>query len=241
MRVATLLISLIFPLAVSIANGVDICPALFVSWSDAHSFINQYRESHLTKPGPHIPKVEAGFFIKGKLGGSTSEAFLAIDPANQTSVVVKIGASVRGFWRELAVTEYLLENGETVPKILNARIKKNGTVIVIREYFKGLTGWELSRERNSPNSSIPPELSVSAWQLLGPEIKRLENLFYGSNDRPSFQDWYFANLDKLQEKYPEVWNAVKVKFTEDPNFLNDFSEENFLFDIERNIWVAFDP
>ena len=152
---------------------------------------------------------------------------------------------------QLMVTEYLLENGVTVPKILLASIKKDGTTLIVREYFKGLTGQELNHERKSANPNLPLELSDSAWKLLEPEIDRLKNLFSNGHDgRPSFKNWYLASAPRLLEKHRESWNVLQELSLKDPQlmarmddilFMHDFNISNLLFDIQRDRWIAYDP
>lgn len=148
------------------------------------------------------------------------------------------------------ITDYLLANGEVVPKILKAFIKKDGSTVVVREYFKGMTGEELFYERESEPNTLPRELSVSAWELLDPEITRLKKLFSeGDENHLSFKDWYRVNSSKLKEKYQENWNSIE-RTAKDPEgmslindflFMQDFVESNFLFDMHRNKWLAYDP
>lgn len=251
MRLIQRLIPIIITLGLSTAQAVDTCSALFVSWSNVHSFVEDYRHSHILPLSENIPKEESGFIIQGKLGESTAKVYLGIDPNTKTSVVVKRQSTISMFCRELMVTDYLLENGETVPKILKAAIKSDSTTVIVREYFKGLTGEELANELKSSNPSLPPELSNDAWQVLDLERERLENLFENGDGRhPPFKAWYLANFSRLVDKYHESWNAVMLRNLQDPQlvpriydilFIQDFGRSNLLFDIERDRWVAFDP
>lgn len=239
---------LLITLNMSIANAVDNCSALF----DSHlqSFINHYRQSHLLPIQADMPILEPGYSLIGFLGESTAKAYLGMDTKTKALVVVKRGRIIEMLWRELAITDYLLEIGERVPKILKASIKADGTTIIVREYFMGLTGVELESELYRSELyryNLPAELSENTLGQLDLEILRLKTLYLGEDKiHLSFEDWYALNAHRLTKKYPEIWEVIQgdsdiLSSVKDYLFLKDFSENNFLFDPQRNKWLLFDP
>lgn len=251
MRFSRSLTVIVFTLAFSSAYAVDSCSAVLGTWSHVHSFISEYRESHILPLDSYMPREESGFLITGKLGQSTAKVYLGFDPSNKQPVVVKMKSKIYMFWRELMVTEYLLSNAEIVPKILKAYIKDDGTTVIVREYFKGFTGDELYKERNSGNKSIPRELSVDAWSSLPIEQQRMADLFLkGHEDRLPFKEWFLRNSSRLEYKYRENWNRITEMRLKDPKlssdiddflFVKDFHRGNLLFDVQRDRWIVFDP
>ncbi len=237
------------------ADPID-CSVFLKSSSNTYSFVEVYRRSHIF-PVSHGTKTEEfGYRIQGSLGQSTSSVYLAADPHSDALVVIKRSTrrpsvGLVSLWRELAVTEYLLENGEEVPRILKTSIAENGATVIAKEYFEGLTGQELKVERGYSFSSLPKELSEDAWNSLEPERERLKTLFvHGAGDRPAFKSWYDANLLRLARQYPEIWSTIERLSLSDPNlksridtniYTQDFGIQNFLYDVRRKRWLAFDP
>ncbi|UYL07787.1 hypothetical protein B9G69_012095 [Bdellovibrio sp. SKB1291214] len=251
MEISKFLIAFIFTLAVSSAHAVDSCSAVFGSESPIHTFISEYRQAHIQSVDSTMPVSEAGYKIIGKLGQSTAKVYLALEPSTQASVVVKMNSTIPMFWRELMVTDYLISMGETVPKILKAYLKEDGTTVIVREYFKGLTGHELKKERSLGNKDLPQELATTGWHSLDAERKRLDDLFsFGGQGRPSFSTWYKSNASRLESKYRDSWNRIAEMKSQDPKlnydiydilYVQDFHKGNFLYEIQRNRWVVFDP
>jgi hypothetical protein len=252
MEMSKFLIAFIFTLAVHSAHAVDTCSAVFGSSdSPIHSFISEYRAAHIRPLDPTMPTEEAGYLILGKLGQSTAKVYLAADPTTHAFVVVKTNSTIPMFWRELMVTDYLVSMGEPVPKIIKAYIKADGTTVIVREYFKGMTGAELSKERNTADTNMPLELGGKIWNSLQAERTRLDGLFsFGDQGRPSFRTWFKSNSTRLEGKYRDTWNKIsEMKSTDqklnydiyDILYVQDFHKGNFLFDISRDQWVVFDP
>ncbi len=255
MKIKFLLVLFAFVISQNISatpvETLNSCKSIFNFWTEAHSFINEYRQSHILPLEAHEAREESGFLKIGKLGQSTSQVYLAVDPITNNSVVLKTSSSLPMFWRELLVTEYLLDNGEIVPKILKAFIKKDGTAVIVREYFKGLTGTELEKERESTNVNVPSTLSVDAWNQLDLERSRLKSLFWKGKDfHLPFARWYSANELRMTQKYRDNWNIIKRMISQgrlpehhiyDVLFMQDFGRRNLLFNTQLNKWIAYDP
>lgn len=251
MKLNKFLIALLFTFAVSSLQAAETCSSVFAIESAVTSFISEYRAARILRLDETMPDQEAGYPLVGKLGQSTAKVYLGLDSQAQTLVVVKTNSTIPMFWRELMVTDYLVSMGEPVPKILKAYIKDDGTTVIVREYFKGMTGAELNKERNANNKDMPLELGNDVWMALPSVKKHLDDLFsYGNEGRPSFKTWYKSNSSRLEGKYRETWNKISGMKANDPKlnydiydilYVQDFHKGNFLFDIQRNRWVVFDP
>ncbi|MBC7387097.1 MAG: hypothetical protein H7301_13170 [Cryobacterium sp.] len=231
------------------------CTALLERPSKVSVFVQEFRRRRIGHVESGAKNEEYGYLIEGSLGQSTSSVFLAKAPFGAAVVIkrstMRPAIALSSLWRELSVTEYLLENGEKVPRILMVKIDSSGKVFIAKEYFEGLTGAEIERERTSYSDSLPKELSETAWSLLEPERDRLKNLFSnGFQEHPSFRVWYGVNLPRLIKKYGEAWAQIQRLILVDSeiqsklnNFIyaQDFGIQNFLFDVPSGRWIAFDP
>lgn len=241
--------------AVVAAEPEQTCDHLLSSPSSAEKFVYQYRMEHLYPLNSERDAAEPGFHILGKLGQSTSVVFLANDLRDGSSVVIKrstrrMPIALSMLWRELVVTEYLLAIGEKVPQILKVEVTEEGAVLLIKEYFTGLTGMELKNERSFWKERLPEELAETAWNTLEIEQERLRSLFLnGSHECLSFQKWYDANHFLMVEKYPKVWDTVERLSQFDPElktklkagYSQDFGIQNLLYDLGLKKWLPYDP
>ncbi len=214
------------------------CKDIFSSASALSAQIHEFRESRISKKrkGEIFGVNGVSYLIEGQLGRGTSTVLLAYDPQMKpvTIKIVKPNEDDANWpntiFYEMAATQFYLDAGETVPKILSYETFENSKgkitkALLVKEYREGITyddlGW-LS------------EFRVRTWgkhyplgKELLPELRRLLKIHEG------FPAWLKTNNINLWEHPFDQLSRRMESY--------DAAHRNFLYDSTLNKWILFDP
>ena len=257
---AILVSILLTPLSQSLADVT--CASIFLEAQtteatsakiDADKFqqvVKKFRIDNIKPIDFILPETLVGYRVVGKLGQSNWIALL-VENSQRKKFVFKVPglfskARLQRLWREVALTQFYSESGETVPKIYGVHGQSILSLGILKEYNEGITGTEVSRNiALLKNQLIDDKILIDNMLDRQRELKKI---FRNGNSKvPSFQNWYQANLNRLAAAHPNLWKIVQ----EENNLnsyeldrmlsLSDANRGNLLFDIRLNKWILFDP
>lgn len=200
--------------------------------------VHAFRQSKISrkKKGQVITVNDTHYVIEGSLGKGTSTAYLAFDPKGTPVVVKTILPHVEDrnwpntVFYEIAATNFFLESGIKVPRILDYTTFENAKgdltqSILIKEYVEGVTYEEiywLSLFRTKNWGKYYP-----LNEQLQPEKQRLSRVFEG------FSSW----LDKNQiDLWKHPFKSLSYRIQD-----YDSANRNFIYNPEKQTWILFDP
>lgn len=219
MEISPIRTSIVF-LAVYI---IYMCPPI---WASPYQCGEIFSTSQLSFKQPE--KIEERLFsIKGekyttkwKLGESSAKIYLAVD-GKGTKVVVKVYPMRDGWERmernairqEIVATDFYVENGERVPRILNLDLSQG---IVVKEYISGFSGDDLVVQQH-------PIIKDS----LTKKMRNLEILGV------AFSKWLQRTKRDAEFEYEGAINkAIWLG-----NVTPEIKEANMLYDVQNSEWV----
>lgn len=215
--------------------------------SELSQNIHSLRRQNLSYEQTEIVVNRKKYLTIGLLGASASSVYLAraengnlvtikmieserpVDPYSDSSTENRdVGDWADSVYYEVAATNFYLENGERVPRIIDYQVFKKGkrtvSAILVKEYREGILYSEL--EQNI--TSIPKKWKKYAWLLK--ELPKTQEHF--KNLHKEFEAWLKKkkiNLDHLNIEF--LGSLLEV---------GDLSRQNFLFDAEIHEWIPFD-
>ncbi len=237
----------IIGLALEIASAaafasINPCDELLVS-AKPHFITQNFNEKMRRFRSARIGKTRLKFIsvnninyeVIGVLGESASKVYLGSNPLSQEKVSIKVFDNEdydhwhNSIYYEIAVSRFYTENGLIVPRIIDHQIinKKDSLPVgyLVKEYREGITGDDLGWPRLMREQDL--------WKL--EELKEAE-VNKVNKIHPKFQSWLKKKKINLFEHPFQSLNRL-IKYGD----FDGHSYGNWLFDLELQQWILFDP
>jgi hypothetical protein len=238
-KIGIVLLSISFT-SVGHSSAINQCSNLFLekpqTLNEFATKVRNFRKTRIYKDG--ITKAVVNgikYKIKGVLGEGTSTVYLATAPDGQMVTIKMIddySSWINSLYYEIAITRFYLQMGERVPSIHEYEIKFDSekdthVALLVKEYREGITREELEELlATKPRKWHEGEALLRELEQERKKMLRVHK---------KFAAWLNANKINLQQ-YPfkQLESLIKKGDMAD-------NTDNFLYDIELNKWIIFDP
>lgn len=226
-------VALVAPLWAGQVSGAASCRGVFSGSGDLSLLNDRIRKHHdeqiywYSRNSYEGPTVSINGIEYKTIGRFTNEVVLAETAAGELVVIKEVNNSrmpdwVNSIYYEVAATQYYQELGLKVAPILDYEIA--GSVgYVVKEFRTGLEGDELKFNLDFLSPTESSELRVE----LARSIEKYQHAHSG------FSKWLERNGIDL--------HAHPFRFLDRLIQRGDAVARNFIFDVNANEWVLFDP
>jgi hypothetical protein len=220
--------------------------------------IHQFRLSQLGKTTQKIFVInKAKYTVQGLLGESSSLAFLAEDPSGNLVTIKERTMFYEGSnaplhaYYEWAATLFYLENGISVPHVIDVGVEPN-SILMVKSYVEGLTKEEIQIHADLVSADLKGQILDDATRT---EDYLSDHVFggrwLGSRHKPSrFNEWLKINKLKIESENPRLAQLAQLmsrngeaaeRGFEDLANRGDVRSENLLWIPQQQRWMLFDP